>query len=505
MGLWNFIYLSNAKVFNLKVWNIIAYLLLSIILRQSLHDKNTILGITKTVFQLLFFAAMLNAVIAILQKIQLVSSANEYFQVTGLFYSPNHLALFLAIGILSLIELIKSNNSLLSKILFYICFVILIYSLYLTKCRGAYTALFIAILFNIINFKKGNKESNIFKKALYTFAILVSLLTVVWNINRSKSESVSGRFFIIKQSLAQLENRFFTGYGFDSFSLRYNLAKADYFAVERSWEEMRNAGYIYNANNDFLELSYELGILWVLVFFIFIIMLFSKVNDNTTKAYSSVVLCIIIFSFTNTILPVPLFVVLGCVFAVFIINETETKSVFSLKQNNSFTLISFIFLVTFPTIIVLRLNAEYKLKEIYNKEKVVNLKKTENYVSKIDANGEQLFMAGIIFLKNNYTKVGIGNLTNGFKQSGKPSLGKKLAKLFERMGNFAEAEKIYIYNKNVEPYRFDARMDLLDLYLKTNQKEKAREIAQEILSLPIKITSKKTELFKERAKKHLRK
>lgn len=73
------------------------------------------------------------------------------------------------------------------------------------------------------------------------------------------------------------------------------------------------------------------------------------------------------------------------------------------------------------------------------------------------------------------------------------------------MGKYAQAEKIYIYNKNVEPFRFDARIDLFNLYIKTNQKEKANEEAKEILYLPIKIPSKKIERFKEEAKSYLKK
>lgn len=57
---------------------------------------------------------------------------------------------------------------------------------------------------------------------------------------------------------------------------------------------------------------------------------------------------------------------------------------------------------------------------------------------------------------------------------------------------------------NVEPYRFDARIDLFNLYLKTNQNEKAREIATEILYLPLKIPSKKMELLKEKIKSYLK-
>ncbi|WP_343589332.1 O-antigen ligase family protein [Flavobacterium sp.] len=503
-GLWNFISLSDVKVFNFKVWYFIGYLLLYIILRRSLYTKEKILEISKKIYCLLFLLALLNSVIAILQKNNLLSSSNEYFQVTGLFFSPNHLALFLVIGILSLIVFSKENKSHINKVLFFICLIILSYGLYLTECRGAYVALIVGMVFNLNTLNQEIKEFSFFKKLLFVSIILSCFFTLIWNTSAPKSESISGRLFIIKHSLSQLEYQLLTGFGFDSFSLQYNLAKADYFSIERSWDEIRNAAYLYNANNDFLELVFEMGIIWTAVFYVFIIMLFVKANNSkTTKSCRSMLLCIIIFTFTNTIIPIPLFIVIGCVLSVFVINQIEMKPILIFTQNSFFTGIAIIFLVIFSTIITLRLNAEYNLKRIYNGEEIAELKKIENYVSKIDANGEQFFMAGIILLKNNNYKEGINYLKNGFEKSGKPSLGQNLARLFERMDMYFEAEKIYIYNKNVEPYRFDARMDLFNLYLKTNQKEKAIKIAKEILCLPVKIPSERIKLFKEKAKMYL--
>lgn len=236
----------------------------------------------------------------------MLSSANEYFQVTGLFYSPNHLALFLAIGILSSIELFKKKLRLI-KVLLFISLLILIYGLYLSECRGAYIALILAILINILVFNNWNNYLSFYKKTFFIIFILGSLSLLIWNTSSTKSESTSGRLFTIEQSLAQLAKKPFKGYGFDSFALQYNLSKSDYFAIERSWEKIRNASYIYNANNDFLELGFEFGMIWIIVFCIFVVMLFFKSkNSYTTKGLSSILICIITFAFTNTILPIPL-------------------------------------------------------------------------------------------------------------------------------------------------------------------------------------------------------
>lgn len=505
IGLFNFIYASKATVFNLKVWFFTGYLFLYMILRRSLDTREKNLDLLNTALYLIFFAALLNAIIAILQKNQVLSSSNEYFQSTGLFFSPNQLALLLALGSLSSIELIKKAYGF-RKILFFTGFVILVYGLYLSKCKGAYIALSLTLFFTINNLFIQNKSFTILKKSLSAAMFLVGLFFVICNIDSFKSESVSGRIFIAKQSLLQLKNQLLTGYGFDSFSLQYNIAKANYFSCERPWAEIKNASFIYNASNDFLELSFDLGIIWIVTFCFLLLMLFAKSkHNNVTRTSSSMLLCLIIFMLTNSILPVPLFMVLGCIFTVIIINELNAKPICFFANNILFQIIPITFLLIFLVIIILRVNAEYRLMEIYNDREVSNLKKTINYTSKIDANGEQFFMTGIIFLKNSKQEEGILYLTNGFEQSGKPSLGKSLASFLERMRRYDDAEKIYIYNKNVEPFRFDARIDLFYLYLKTNQKAKAKTMAIEIVKLPVKIPSNKVDKFKEEARGYLKK
>jgi hypothetical protein len=56
---------------------------------------------------------------------------------------------------------------------------------------------------------------------------------------------------------------------------------------------------------------------------------------------------------------------------------------------------------------------------------------------------------------------------------------------------------------NVEPYRYEARMDLLNLYIETNQDAKAKEMANEIIKLRVKIPSAKIEEYKRVAKANL--
>ncbi|MBZ4036831.1 O-antigen ligase family protein [Flavobacterium sp. 17A] len=504
LGLYNFNYISNATVFNINAWYFAGYLILYLIFRQILIDKGTIYKTLDSVYYFLALVAIVNGIMAILQSNNLIASENEYFKSTGLFYSPNHLGLFLVLGFISIFSLLKKSPNIYSKIFLYSCQMILLFALYLSQCRGAYLALGTVFLFYVITSTNKNKANANWKMVLLSSIFILISFLILNRANTNKEESALGRIFILKTALKQIENKKLFGNGFDSFSLEYNLAKSKYFEKERSWNETKNASYIYNASNDFLELTFNLGIIWILFFIFFIIKVFCLFRNSYEKRFiCSIILCLIIFALTNTVLPIPLFIIIGCFFSVCLINLSEIRPYYILQNNSFFRIISVTIASLFVVIIFLRINAEYKLFQLYNGiTKFSNSKVIAGYASKIDAKGEANFMAGIILLKNNNPEKGINYLVNGFKQSGKPTLGKNLAHFFERMGRYNEAEKIYIYNKNVEPFRFEARMDLFNLYLKTNQKEKARNTAKEIYDLPIKIPSKKIESLKEKAKNY---
>lgn len=123
----------------------------------------------------------------------------------------------------------------------------------------------------------------------------------------------------------------------------------------------------------------------------------------------------------------------------------------------------------------------------------------QGYLSKIDNKGEELFMGGIILVKNGYQKEGIVYMQTGFERSGKPSLGKIIANGLKKQKKFTAAEAIYNYNKNTEPYRYEARIDLFKLFIETKQYTKAKKMAAEIIHLPVKIHSETIVDFKKKA------
>lgn len=183
-----------------------------------------------------------------------------------------------------------------------------------------------------------------------------------------------------------------------------------------------------------------------------------------------------------------------------------SKTLYEFENNVAYKTIAIGLLCSALFIQINRINSENKLYHFYKENKYL---KGENqlkaYTSKIEEKGEEYFMAAIVLVKNGYKKEGISYMQTGFERSGKPSLGRILANGLEKENNFDQAERIYTYNKNAEPYRYEARMDLFHLYLKTTQIEKAKKMALEIINLPIKVPSTKITQYKNEAKDFLKK
>lgn len=504
VGTFHFINFSKATIYNTSIWNYVGYLAIYQLLRSYCATEE----ITKKALTLLLYfcssTAVLNISWMFLQWKQLASSPNEFFLTTGIFFSPNQLGIYLGIGSLSTMFLFQKTKKLWLKIGLGLFLILIFIGLCISESRGAFISLCISITYYFYHSKFKTKSFFNWKTTLGIGFMIISSFYFVTVVNKNKTESNSGRYFTTKQVINQIAQKPL-GYGVNSFSLEYNKAKALHFETNSNWEEIKNAGYIYNANNDFLELTFELGVLWMSLFLVFIVLVFKK-KENTveTQIASTILICLLVFSLTNNILTLPIFAIIACICTVIIINTTNTKVIYEYKNRPFYKLITIGLVLSFAFIQIARINAGYKLYKLYkDKLYLKGENQLNSFLSKVDNKGEELFMGGIILIKNGYKKEGIAYMKTGFERSGKPSLGRILANGLKKQKKYTQAEAIYTYNKNVEPYRYEARMDLFDLFLETNQKIKAKKMALEIINLPVKIPSAKIVIYKRKAKLYI--
>lgn len=504
IGTIHFMFFSKATVYNTSIWNYTSYLAIYLLLRNYC----TTADVTKKTLVILLYFCSITAVINVfwmfLQWKHLVSSPNEFFATTGIFFSPNQLGIYLSIGCLCTLFLLQKTKVLWIKIGLGLSLLLIFIGLCICESRGAFISLCIAMAHYFYHSRVKTKPLFNWKTVLSITVLLVSSFYFITIVNKNKTESTSGRYFTTQQVVKQIiQNPL--GYGVNSFSLEYNKAKSQYFENNSNWEEMKNAGYVYNANNDFLELTFELGVLWIAIFIVFIILLFKK-KDNTIESQiaRTILICLLVFSLTNNSLILPVFAITACICTVIIVNTTHTKVIYEFKNRATYKYIGIGLVLYFALIQITRINAEYSLYKLY--EGKIYLKgenQLQDYLSKIDNKGEEFFIGGIILVKNGFKKEGVAYMQTGFERSGKPTLGRILANGLRKQKKYTQTEAIYTYNKNVEPYRYEARMDLFDLFLETKQNARATKMAQEIIDLPVKIPSKTIVGFKRKAKLYL--
>jgi hypothetical protein len=423
-----------------------------------------------------------------------------------MFYSPNQLGIYLTVGCLTSLYLFMESKSWWIKITLLLTILLIFTGIYLSESRGALVSLCAAVIYYAYQQKINLKIDFNWKIYLGLGLLLIATVYIVNSLNADKKESTSGRYFTILAVSDQISEKPL-GHGLNSFSVLYNKAKAEYFENNNKWEEVKNGGYIYSTNNDILELTYELGIPWIIIFIIFILHLYWKKNKSReVLACRTLLICLVLFSLTNNTYTIPIFVLIGCFCSVFIISNTENKVIFQIKYHAAYKYFVMGFVLITVFIQVNRLNAEFKLYKLYQgKNYLKGINQLEGYLSKIDNKGEEHFMGGIILMKNGYKNQGVSLLYYGFELSGKPTLGKILADGLKKQKKFDKAETIYYYNKNVEPYRFEARMDLFNLYIETKQYKKANQMALEIFTLPVKIPSATIHNYKKIARSYLKK
>lgn len=500
LGITNFILLSKSTLYDLSIWYYTGYFIVYLLLRTLSNPEPSS---KKALNLLLYFCsvtAVLNVFVMLLQLYHFIPSANKFFLTTGMFYSPNQLAIYFSIGCLTSLFLLRKTTTLGLKISLTVSILLIIIGICITESRGAIISLCLAILYYSYHSKDQIKQHFNWKIFIGIILLLITTAYFINSINGNKTDSNSGRYFTIKQISKQIIQKPY-GYGVNSFSTEYNKAKAEYFENNFKWEEVKNGGYIYSVNNDLLELTFELGIVWIIIFVAFIFLLFKRKNSNIEVLLArTILLCLLIFSLTNNIFMIPILIIIAVICSVIIINNIDEKIIYEFKNNTVYKFAAAGIILFFLLIQTSRINAEYKLYKLYQgKNYLKGINQLKGYLSKIDTKGEECFMGGIVLMKNGYKKEGMDYMKTGFELSGKPTLGRILANSLKKQKKFAQAETIYNYNKNVEPYRYEARMDLLDLFVETNQQEKAKKMALEIINLPVKIPSKAIAAYKKKA------
>jgi len=500
---------------SLNFLKLIAFPLLYLLLVNAVKKLIHYNGI-HYLFYAIFLVCFIECGVAILQYLGVLHSNNDFFAVTGSFSSPNHLSVFLAL-VWAIVIWFLLNHAYVSKLIkasLISLGVLILVLIVLTFSRAGLIVVFTSSIVQLLHLNKVKRFlSSIsgLSKSLLLLVVIIVLTTLATFLYLNKKDSVSGRFLIAKTMLHKIIDTPILGHGVFSFVPDYNSAKSNYFnSSQREWDEIKLASYAFDAYNEYLFFAYELGIVFIVLLFVFSIVLFKgyKSNKPLTILGTSILTSIIIVAFLMPIaslLPVLVMAIISIGLLHTPMNQKTLSTTILIGSR-----ILFLFLTSIVSYFLLNFITNNKNLHKHQQALIFNTEnqqtsKTglEELYSKVFHQGYSAYSYGNELINLGDSQKGMELMEYGFSLNKAPKLCQGLAYTNIKQGNYKRAEELLKFNIGNEPYRFEPRMDLFNLYKGLSDYEKAKIIGQEIIDLPVKIPSEEVEAFKTIAKSYL--
>lgn len=509
-----FIYSYYSFLYN-QFWVFTGYMVLFYLFQFSFDKKNKSESAFTFSIKLIWLCCSVEAIIALLQKMNFVNAENEYFQIVGTFINPNFLGVYMVIGLIGVLYQIlffEFKDSIV-KLLLLISALLMLYVLYLTDSRASWISLIVGVLFLLstspksISFLKANKKKTIALISVLFF-VGISGLYFLYQLNK---DSVDGRTLIREITISEIKEKPFFGNGIFNFTGIYNNSKAEYFnELQRPWNEIKVANYVSTAFNDYLQIVFEIGFFGFVLLGLLLFVIFRKIEltPKTRLGLTVVVIFAFLGLFTSVLYnpTAMVFLVWGLsLLIVFGNNRRELLTItntFCIKSINvSFIIMSFLITVTFY--LKTQILIDFKtISEGENQRFYYKINDTKMLLIQDDPFVE--FKFGFEKFHEGEAKKGILMMENSVRKEPIPEANVVLADSYSGQKNFLKTEQLLVLNNGIEPFRFEPKENLFRFYIQTKQKEKSIKIAREIINLPVKIKSNKIDICKTEAEKYLK-
>jgi len=467
-------------------------------------------------FNVIIIIAIIESFICIGQFIDVVKSSSNFFTVTGSWVNPNVTALFLSLSIAAALSNFYDRQNALPKTYYLIAAAIIIVALVLLKCRTAFIG--VLIIGSIILNQRYNLIERINKKytglkiliPIFLFAVTLAILSV--GFYYMKPASSDGRMLIWKIGVNMVRQKPLTGFGYDRFDVNYNLAQANYFQEpSRADHEIKNAAYTRMAYNEFLQAAVEggvIGLVLILSLFLSLLIPFPKYNLHVTSAYAGVFAFAVMSMVNFTIQAVP-------AMAMFIIYSSILCAAAEFKPVHIFAW------ARYPITIILtaiglfisvsqtkQASSSIKSKQAYllsqagkNDPAIRNFKSLENSLTMSELYWSNYGFA--LFKEKKYSEA-LEKFKRAASLKSKPGTYLQMAMCYQKLGNSDSAIICNTFAKNMEPCRLMPVFSMMMLYRDKNDINNMVSMAKEIMTMPVKVRSRETDLFKMAANKVLK-
>lgn len=278
-GLANSTNLLNDSSFKLISSIIVLYFIVKIsLLRNGSLDGS----LMRSICWAMLSVASVEALIGILQNysIDLIRSSG-YFKVVGTFYNPNQYAAFVSPSVPIGLGLYLSEEKPFLRKMALIMTLSIVFILPVTLTRSSWLGVIIGAG-ALASLKYRNKLTEHFRaRRLWLLAISLSLIilsaVVALVLYNFRPSSANARILIWRVSTQMIMDRPLLGVGFGNYGAHYMGYQAKFFASPDHVRDFASvAGNVKYADNDFVQITVELGIIGMAVFLALLLLTYAS-------------------------------------------------------------------------------------------------------------------------------------------------------------------------------------------------------------------------------------
>lgn len=442
------------------------------------------------------------------QSLNIINSYSKYFPITGTNENPNVNAIFLLCCIPILIERIKTANKM---FIYKIILGGIILFLFVLQCRTAYIGGIVILttyLFSSKHFRQFWQKSNYIRRFISLSLLCATILFAGIYFYQIKKNSADGRLLIWKLSTKMIAENPIQGYGYGLFERNYNLKQASYFSSQTaSTTERRNASFVAMAYNDYLEQTIEGGIMGLLFYLGFFILLGSlAIRQRNTEALS-IVLAIAAMALFNFIYAAITTWFLLLSYGAILLTASDKQLKVGITPQR---VLSFIFCCVACLLLYYQSKVVYAqtgLKRSVSLIKRGQIQEADNLLAhRLEhASTSEAFLtqyANLLVKQKRYEEA-ILFYQKASLYTSNISLYYRMADCHARLSQYSDALRSLKTIAEIIPTNLRSRYQIMNLQRHIQDIEGARETAREIISISPKVPNKKADQYKEQAKKIL--
>lgn len=290
----------------------------------------------------LLLGGTMQAIIGVLQYLNLLEPYNFIFNTTGSFNNPGHFGGFLALSVLVSFYMWREKKYSVTKgnKLFPFALFIQTFALILSNSRAAWLAVMVPLFYLFV--------SNYFNRPFYKrwyikFSFFILIFGILTSLYFYKKSSADVRLLTWRSSLLMIKDTPVFGHGIGSYAANYMPYQARYLDKHVGGNEAIIADNNMIAFNEFIHLACEQGIVGLFLFTSLIIGAFANKNKTdhwlVARLGLTALFVFALFSYPASIFPIK---VCFPVFLGILAKDRKPLIVFALKKTMSVLVIGII-------------------------------------------------------------------------------------------------------------------------------------------------------------------